>query len=245
MTDNNQVATKRELQVARLRERYPDKKFEDDEEIFGQIGDDYDRYERENGEYKSMTESIKEMFGKDPRSTQFLADMYNGKDPVVGMIETYGPEIRDVLDNPEMADKLAEANKAYVERVAKERNLEDQYSKNLEGSIETLRQFQEQKGLSDDEVDEVLGKVLQIVQDGVLGKFTPETLEMVSKAVSYDSDMANAAEEGRIAGRNDKIEEKLRKREMGDGTNPLSGKNGMASAGRGKNVFDLANEAMS
>ena len=40
------------------------------------------------------------------------------------------------------------------------------------------------------------------------------------------------------------IEEKLRKREMGDGTNPLSGKNGMASAGRGKNVFDLANEAM-
>ena len=39
--------SKREKHLSRLRERYPDKKFEDDEEIYGQISDDYDQYEKD------------------------------------------------------------------------------------------------------------------------------------------------------------------------------------------------------
>ena len=79
-----------------------------------------------------------------------------------------------------------------------------------------------------------------------MGKFSRETLELFVNAINHDADVANAGEEGRVAGRNDKIVEGLRKRDKGDGTAPLGGKNGGAPSQQKKSrsIFDLANEAM-
>ena len=43
--DNKEVKTKRDLVSERGRSRYPDRQFDDDEALFGQIGDDYDDYD--------------------------------------------------------------------------------------------------------------------------------------------------------------------------------------------------------
>ena len=72
------------------------------------------------------------MMSADPRSAQYLTDWANGEDPVVGLVRNFGAEIKDVLEDPEMQDKLAEANKEYVERVAKNKALEEEYSNNRE-----------------------------------------------------------------------------------------------------------------
>ena len=82
--------SKREKHLSRLRERYPDKKFEDDEEIYGQISDDYDQYEKDLNDYKSREQSISDMLSADPRSAQLLADMHNGTDPVIGLVRYFG-----------------------------------------------------------------------------------------------------------------------------------------------------------
>lgn len=244
-SENQQVMSKRDKQLSRLRERYPDKKFEDDEEIYGQISDDYDQYEKDLNDYKSREKSISDMLAADPRSAQMLADMHNGTDPVIGLVRNFGVEIKDVLDDPDMQDKIAEANKDYMERIAKSKALDEEYDKNMETTLECLRQFQEEKGMSDEQVDAVVDAMLTVVRDGVMGKFTPETLQMFSNALNYDNDVAMAGEEGRIAGRNSKIVEKLRKREMGDGTSPLGGKNGSPNANKKqKSIFDEARDAM-
>ena len=52
MADNNGVKSRRDQQLERQRKKYPDKKFEDDEEIYGQIYDDYDQYEQDLSGYK-------------------------------------------------------------------------------------------------------------------------------------------------------------------------------------------------
>ena len=52
MAENNGVKSRRDQQLERLRKKYPDKKFEDDEEIFGQISDDYDQYEHDLDGYR-------------------------------------------------------------------------------------------------------------------------------------------------------------------------------------------------
>lgn len=246
MTDNNNVESNRAKHIARLREKYPEKQFEDDEEIYGQISDDYDQYEQQLGEYSKNEKALSDMFEADPRSAQFLVDMHNGNDPVVGLVRHFGMEIRDVLDDPQMQDKIAEANKEYVERIANNRRLEQEYNQNMENTLETLREFQEQKGLSDEDVDRVIEALLSIVNDGVMGKFAPETLEMVCKAINYDTDIEAAGQEGEVAGRNAKITERLRQSRRGDGTMPLAGSNGTDSEGRsrGQNMFDLAAEAM-
>ena len=142
MAENDGVMSRRDQHLERLRNKYPDKKFEDDEEIYGQISDDYDQFEQDIDSYKGREKAMSDMFAADPRSAQFLADMHKGNDPVLGLVKNFGLEIKDVLDNPDMQDKIAEANKEYVERVAKSKQLDEEYEKNMDATLETLRQFQ-------------------------------------------------------------------------------------------------------
>lgn len=244
MADTKETKSKREEQLERLRKKYPDKKFADDEEIYGQISDDYDQYEKDLSAYKDREKELSDMFSSDPRSAQFLADMHNGKDPVLGLVRNFGIEIKDVLDDPEMQDKIAEANKEYVERVARSKQLDEEYEKNMKETLSTLNAFQEARGMSDEEIDEVAEAMIGIVRDGIVGKFSKETLSMIADALNHDKDVAAAAEEARVAGRNAKITEQLRKPQKGDGTMPLGGKNGAVSTRRRGNMFDLASEAM-
>lgn len=246
MADTDVVKSRREQHLERLRKKYPEKKFEDDEEIYGQISDDYDDYEAELEGYRGREKSLSDMFAADPRSAQFLTDMHNGNDPFVGLVRNFGVDIKDVLDDPEMQEKIAEANKEYVERVANSKKLDEEYERNMEMTLETLRQFQSERGMSDEQIDKVVELLLGIVRDGVMGKFSTETLDMACKALNYDADVAAAGEEGEIAGRNAKITENLRKSKQGDGTAPLGGKNGQGAGAerRPQSMFDLASEAM-
>lgn len=246
MADNNEVKSRRDQHLDRLRNKYPDKKFEDDEEIYGQISDDYDQYEQELEGLRGREKSLSDMFAADPRSAQFLTDMHNGNDPVLGLVRNFGVEIKDVLDDPEMQDKIADANKEYVERIANSKKLDDEYEKNMDATLETLRQFQTERGMSDEQIDQVVDFLLGIVRDGVMGKFSPDTLDLACKALNYDADVAAAGEEGEVAGRNAKITENLRKSNKGDGTAPLGGKNGQGTSAprKSQSMFDLANEAM-
>lgn len=244
MADNNEVKSRRDRHIERLRKKYPDKKFEDDEEIYSAISDDYDQYEQEIGGFKDREKTLSDMFAADPRSAQFLTDMHKGNDPVLGLVRNFGVEIKDVLDDPEMQDKIAEANKEYVERVANSRKLDEEYDKNMDATLETLRQFQTERGMSDEQIDDVVDFLLGIVRDGVMGKFSAETLDMACKAINHDADVANASEEGEVAGRNSKVVETLRKSSKGDGTAPLGGKHGQPGGGaKPKSIFDLASEA--
>lgn len=245
MADNSEVKSRRDQHLERLRKRYPDKKFEDDEEIYGQISDDYDQYEQELEGMRGREKRLSDMFAADPRSAQFLTDMHDGKDPVLGLVRNFGVEIKDVLDDPEMQEKIAEANKEYVERVANSRKLDQEYEKNMDATLATLRSFQAERGMGDEEIDRVVDFLLGVVRDGVMGKFSAETLDMACKALNHDQDVAAAGEEGEVAGRNARITETLRKSRKGDGTAPLGGKNGQGGAAphRPQSIFDLAAEA--
>ena len=245
MAEEKPTKSRRDQHLERLRKKYPEKKFEDDEEIYGRISDDYDQYEKELEEYRGREKAMSDMFASDPRSAQFLTDMHNGNDPILGLVRNFGVEIKDVLDDPEMQDKIAEANKDFVERVAKSKELDDAYEKNMDATLETLRQFQAERKMSDEQIDQVTAFLLGIVRDGVMGKFSPETLDMACKALNYDQAVAEAEEEGMIAGKNTKITENLRKSKKGDGTQPLGGKNGSGDekTRRPMNIFDFADAA--
>jgi hypothetical protein len=234
----------RDKYVGRLKKKYPDKKFEDDEEIYAQANEDYDSYDKDIEGYKGREKSLSDMFAANPQSAYYLNDMRNGGDPAVGLVKRFGIEIRDVLDDPDMQDKIAEANKEYMERVAKSRELDEKYEKNLDKTLKELDSYQSEKGLDDAGVDKLTALWLTIVSDGVMGVISRETLDMLSNAVNHDQDVASASEEGQVAGRNAKITEQLRKPKKGDGTQPLDGKNTSPSRQTGGSLFELAKQAM-
>lgn len=71
--------------------------------------------------------------------------------------------------------------------------------------------MQQEEGLPDEDIDSAMDFLVGIVRDGIMGKFTRESIEMAIKAIRHDSDVEAAGHEGEVKGRNSKIEEKLRK----------------------------------
>ena len=246
MAENNPVRSRRDQHLERLRTKYPDKRFEDDEEIFGQISDDYDQFEQENSAMREREKAMSNMFRENPQAAFFLNDMREGNDPVMSLVRRLGVEVKDVMEDPAMQDKIEEANKEYLDRVAKSRQLDQEYERNMDTTLNTtLPEYQRQNGLSDEDIDAICAAWIQIIRDGIMGKLTPETITLIANALNHDADVANAQEEGEVAGRNAKIMEKMRNSKKGDGITNLNGRNGSPgqNGGRPQSVFDLAREA--
>ena len=232
MPNKEGITSNRDRYIERLKAKYPDKEFADDEALFGQINDDYDGYDRDLSAYKEREQAIYDMFDSNPRSAAFLTDWRNGEDPIVGLIRKFGDDFKAALEDPEKQEQLAAANKEYAERIAKEKEYEEQYQQNLTETYATIEQVQQEDGLADDDIDEAMAFLIGIMKDATLGKFSADNIRMAVKALRHDSDVAQADREGEIRGRNSKIEERLRRKGRSDGTADLAGKNGGGGGSR-------------
>lgn len=237
--------SRRDTALERLRARYPDKSFDDDEAIYGQMLDDYDEGEKELGGYKDREKAFSDLFTSDPRSAKFLTDWKNGKNPAVALVEMFGDDFVEELKDPEKQQEIAQASKDYAERVTQEKQYDEEYSKNIDESRDMIAKLQEEEGLSDEDIDRAMEFLVGIMKDAILGKFKKESVLMALNALDHDADVAAAEEEGKVAGRNTKIQEKLRQRSKGDGTANLAGKNGAGTKQqtRRPSIFALAEEA--
>lgn len=230
MPDNNTVKSKRDMAMERMRAKYPDKSFDDDEAFFGQINDDYDDYDKRLAESQSREEAFSNMFTTNPKSARLMMEWKNGNDPVAALIRIYGKEdILAAIEDPEKLEAIEQANKDFADKVAKNDEYEAQYEKNLPASLQAIEAWAAERGISDEDIDTAVTALSKLCGDFILGKIAPESIEMMLKAQNYDADIEQAQMEGEVAGRNAKIEEKLRKGKKGDGTVTLDGKNGKAN----------------
>ena len=242
--NNQEVKSRRQSLNERMLSRYPDLDVNDDEALAGRMSDDYDELDGQLNGYKEREQKMVDMMSADPRSAYFLSNWHNGSDPAVELVRMFGTDIKDAIDDPEKQDAIAAANKEYVDRVARSRELEAEYSNNLDASLETLRAFQEENGMTDEEVDETMGFLEQVFTDALVGKFSRQSLEMARKAINHDEDVAAAADDAEVKGRNAKINETLRRRQEGDGVAPLGGSAGkVEEPKRRMNIFDYAEAA--
>lgn len=245
MAEPQEVKSKRDLLGERLKTKYPDREYADDEALFGQINDDYDEYENTLKEKSEAEDKLTQMFSQYPHSARFISDMANGTNPWVAMVEQLGMDgITDIFENPNYKDELAKAQEEYVSRLTKANDLEEEYKTNIQASLEMMKQAQEELGLSDELLDQAVDWLMGIANDAIIGKFTRESLDMALKAINHDADMENARAEGAVEGRNTKIEEKLRKPKSSDGAPMLAGTNNAPARKAPRNsIFDLASEA--
>lgn len=222
------VTSRRESLMTRLKEKYPDKDFTNEDEFFGQISDDFDGYDNELNTYRAHEKAFSDMFTSDPRSASFISDWRNGEDPTISLIRRFGPDIKDAIDDPALQEKIAEANKEYVQRMEESKQLDEEYQKNISETLAYLDEQVSSGVLQEQDVDDALALLVGIVHDGIVGKFSPETIDMALRALHHDSDVEEADLAGEVRGRNAKINETLKTRSKSDGTAPLAGKNGGA-----------------
>lgn len=244
MPDTQEVTSKRGKILDRLKNKYPEQNFDDEEALFGQISDDYDDYDERIKEYGDREGSLTQMFNSDPRSARFMLAWRNGEDPVVALLREYGPDILEAAEDEDRLEEIASANKEFAQKLSKEKEFEQQHGENIKTTLDTLAQLQQEQGLDDTTIDNAVQWVMRIAGEAMLGKISRETLQMALNAQNYDQDVNNAREEGMVAGRNQQIDERLSRASRSDGLPSLNGKNSIATnGGRSRTIFDDAADA--
>jgi len=208
--ENKEVASKRDLLLNRLKAKHPDREYGNDDELYDTILNDYDNYDNRIQKQDEIDKNMADLFENNPQFAGMFLTVLSDKEknPVIAMIEAYGDDFRMYLEDPENAEKLAEANKKYMERVGKEKELEEIYQSNIEKSLQIAEQVQKEGGYTDEQIDEAFKQIIDDAQKAILGEITKEMLETKLKGLTHDEDVMEAANQAEVKAKNIKIEEK-------------------------------------
>jgi hypothetical protein len=131
--------------------------------------------------------------------------------PIDYLLDIYGPDLLDALQSEEGRAKIVESNNKWLEKKASEESTMQTRMDNYEKSINDLVAFASEKNLTDEQATALFEKVNQIGLDAIEGIYTRESYEMAYNAMNYANDVEKARKEGERDGRNERIEEKLKK----------------------------------
>lgn len=227
--------TKRDLALERLKTRHPDTEYADDEAIYGAINDDYDADQKSLQGYKDNEKAMADWMGSDPAAATFLQAMKAGKSPYAELIRTHGEDAIDYYSDPDNADEIANAQSEFLKNASDGKKLQEEYDKNMPASYAVFDKLEEKYG--EEAVNEAIDQCFQTMNNVVKGIFTEDMITAFIKAKNHDTDVADAAHEGEVRGKNTKHMKNLELRKKGDGTADLDSAN--AETGKTDNQPEL------
>ena len=206
----------------KLRERYvsrnPEKDYSGENAEDALVADvlaeleDFDARAGEFEEGRAQSQKMVDLFNRDPRSSRYLLALASGEgNPIDYLLDIYGPDILEALQSEEGRAKIVESNNIWLQKKADEESTMRARMDNYEKSINDLATFASEKGLTDEQAVGIFEKVNQIGFDAIEGVYTRESFEMAYNAMNYADDVEKARKEGERDGRNERIEEKLKK----------------------------------
>lgn len=201
--------SKRDAFRSRVGSRYKDLNLDDEDAYYDQMGKMMDEYEG----YEKSSARMRASIAKSPAMSEMVraAGQQEDFDPLIWLTENRGLDLDALRDDPDYAQKLAEAHSRYLERDAEAKKIADDMAANMPASVDAIRAKAQELGLSDEEAEAGVGQMYQIMDDLIHGKMNPDLFAMVVKGAKHDKDVAQARDEGQAAGLSTKIDEKLRK----------------------------------
>ena len=207
----------RELLYERIRTSRPDAKYDEDEEEYSrQAMSMLDEYEGKAGQFDQMSEKMSARFNKNPEEAEAFLAYLDGASLPSAIRRYMGDEALTMKEGDEGWDEYQKAGKEREEQFASNRAALDQFMQNAKDSDVTMADFITEAGLDEDGAQKFKDLVVSIANDLSAGKITKETLMLLNRAMNYDKDVEGSREQGRVEGRNEKIEVE-KKRMKGSG----------------------------
>lgn len=227
---------------SRYKTRFPDRNWdeEDDDALADQAISDYDEMEGKIKGYEDENAKMNELLEKNPQSAAFLMGMARGEDFLVNLQKNFGEDIVEAMQNPEKLKELAAANKEYHDNLESGKKGLEEWETNMHTSLENLHQAQQEAGLTDEQVKEAMGKLIEVVDDYEHGNLGIDTIKLFLNAINHDTDVEDAARKAEVRGRNANIDEQQRKRKQTDGIPQLGGQ--ISRGGNGKVITNPLEE---
>lgn len=201
----------RDRYKAMFAEDYPDDDFEDKEARYGRMVEDRERY----NQYRKSGRALSETFDKHRWLAAMLQDLNENEDldPITWMAQN-GIDINEALQDEEYAKKISEKIAEFQKNQVEGEQAQAEKMDNLQKSADTLNGLKEEFGLSDEDCSalwESFMKDLLVPADN--GLVEEDTWRMLIKAKNYDNDVKTAREEGARNAANQKVTNKLRKKQ--------------------------------
>ena len=197
--------TQRERYAKRRREAYPDISEDDEDAYYGQANADLDELEG----YRKTNKELAGVFDKTPTLAGMLLAAKEGVNPWVYLAEEGGPDldVRELIKDPDFIEKMTQGIMKWQENQLKGQKAQAEMKTNYLKSFATLKEIQEERGMSDEEclqiIDDFFENVVGNASKGIVSK---ETWEAYLKARNYDADIASAREQASAQALNSRIQ---------------------------------------
>lgn len=207
----------RELLYERIRTSRPDANYDEDEEEYArQAMGMLDDLERKSGDFDKMSEKMMSRFNQNPEEAEAWLDYMDGTPMIAAIRRHMGDEALSMKEGADGWDDYVKAGKEREEQHAKNREALESYMQNAKDSDAAMDEFLKDEGFDEEGAQGFKSLVISIINDVSAGKVSKDTLKLLKRAVDYDKDIDGAREQGRVDGRNEKIEVE-KKRMQGSG----------------------------
>lgn len=196
----------------RFSKRHSDIDFEDKEARYGAMNDDADMLSK----YEESGKALSKMLDSNKWLAAMVIDSTRKNMHPFEWMASQGIDIKSALEDEELGKKVATQITKFQEKVAEQEKHSQLLDDNLRKSYETLQGL----GLSDEETNDLWGKVFGVIQDAEDGNISAETWKLFKNAYSYDADISSAREEAAMQARNEKIQNKVRSSKTEGGIPP-------------------------
>lgn len=225
MAKENEGKSRRDTFREGFASRHPDVNMDDEEAYYGALDDEYNSREEELRRHRENNDKLNNLFLENPNAAYFMNDLLDGKEQMgVSLMRQFGELFKEAVDDPtpENVKAFADALDDHAARVKENERLQSEYEQNYAASREAIDKWVAERGLTPEQDDAVMDYLNRQFTNQLVGVITPEMLELAYKGLNYDKDVAAAEESGAAAGRNQRIDEKLRKG-RGDGLPRIAG----------------------
>lgn len=201
----------------RLAKAFPDRKYESDDDYDNALNEHLDGLEqyRERGE--KANKKLIALFEAEPSVGEIVRDMMNGATFRSALAKHLSADDLTPVEGDDDFEEWSKNKTAREEAANKRRQFEQDYAANMEASLQSIREFAEEKGYDEAKTAELLDKFDGRMAEINSGKITKETLAWIHKAENYDNDHAMAIEKGQIESKNKEIVSTKENKPKGDG----------------------------
>ena len=199
------ATTSRERLARRIVERFPDRRFESEDDVYDAI-DEYDSYLTEH--YEKMLDDhnrLTNLMCSNPRVGAFISEVADGEDALVACVRYFGKELLDSSTDKQKMHAIRRANDECVERSRVFRNMEEAMHKNIEKSSRSIERFMNRKKMNENDLEDFLDRIFHVCRHVFAGDLCEDVLELLYKGLRYDTDLPCAEQAAEVRGRNQRI----------------------------------------
>ena len=199
------------------------KTFESDADFEAFVKEKLTENEESLSGYKEADGKIVEVLDEYPELYAVVQDLIDGKPIEVALAANIDLEDITPLPDEEMYKQYEDAKNTRKERKTKIETMRRGFDTNLEASREVIKEYFEEKGLTDENAEDYASFIDNHIAEYNRGIVTKEFLDLFYKARNYAKDVIEAEEQGAIKGKNAKVDAEREKRATETDGMPVGG----------------------